>query len=116
MIANDNKLAYQLCGDDASLVCQFASYNFDEVTRTETLSLAFTAECEFVDIMCKHSLYYFKCKEGCYENIKSLEDQMVDDESYPVMLGPVTDDTFDELNRRSHLRHSVQILFLPTQY
>ena len=111
-----NNIADDLCGYDSSLICQFASYHFDEITRTETLCIAFTQECEFVDLICKHSEVYFDCKEGCSDRMKAYEDQLLDDESYPVMLGPVTDETYDEINRRSHLRHSLQMIYLPTQH
>ena len=116
LILKNNKVAYDLCGDDSSIICQFASIHFDEHTRTETLSVAFTQECEFVDLICEHSTYYFDCKEGCSDRMKYYENQLMDDESYPVMLGPVSEETMDEIDRRSQFRHSLQILYLPTIY
>ena len=104
-----------MCGDETSSICQFASRHFNELTRIETICVAFTEECEFVDLICTHSKYYFECIEGCNDCVKLTENQMLEDESYPVMLGPVTEETMDEINRRSMLRHSIQILYLPTQ-
>ena len=112
----NNHVANELCGDDSSVICQYASYHFDELTRTETLAIAFTKECEYVDLICEHNTCYYECQEGCSDRMKSCEKQLLDDESYPVMLGPVTDETMDEIDRRSQLRHSLSILYFPTQY
>ena len=42
-----------------------------------------------------------------------VEMQQTDDEDYPVMLGPVSSETYDEINRQNQLRHSMHTIFLP---
>ena len=115
MIAGDNKLAFHLCKTEAAVVCQFASWYFDEKARTETLKIAFTQENEFLEFVCPHSHIYLQCNQGCAEAIRAIEEQQTEDESYPVMLGPVTEETIDEMFRRYQTRHCQHTIYLPTQ-
>ena len=82
-------MAYDICDEDRAIVCQFASLSFDEKSRVETLCIAFTKECEYVDTFCPHYEFYLDCETGCAAKAREIENQDADGESYPVMIGPV---------------------------
>ena len=102
-----------ICGNNLRIVCQFASYEFNEKKQLETLKIAFAAENEFIDLVCPHSKIYLKCDDGCAKNARMIEMQQTEDEDYPVMLGPVSSDTYDEINRQNQIRKTMQTIFLP---
>ena len=106
-------MVHEICDENDAVICQFASLHFDEVTRTETLCIAFMKEYEFLDTMCHHFQFYLDCETGCAAKAKEIETQASDDEIYPVMIGPVDDDTVEEIFRRLHLRNIVNKIFLP---
>ena len=112
-MAMDNRLAMKICGNSLRTVCHFASYEFNEKQQIETLKIAFAAENEFIDALCVHSKIYLKCNDGCAQDARSIEMQQIEDEDYPVMLGPVSSETYDEINRQNQLRKTTTTFYLP---
>ena len=104
---------HSICDEESAVICQFASLDFDEETRTETLSVAFMKESESVDMICPHYQFYLDCETDCAAKAKAIELQASDDEIYPVMIGPVDSDTMDEIFRRLHLRNTFNKIYLP---
>ena len=98
------------------VVCAFASCTFDYESKEEVVSVAFMAECEFIDPVCCHEEFYLHCKKGCYEQAVNIEHQMTQDEDWPEMIGVVDDNVLQELHRTSEMRHSLQYNYLPDQY
>ena len=97
------------------VICAFASCTFDYKTKEEVVSVAFMAECEFLNPVCCHEDFYLYCQNSCYEQALNIENQMIQDEDWPEMIGVVDDSVLQELGRTSEMRHSVQYNFLPDQ-
>ena len=115
LIAGGNQLACEIISDNSRVVCAFASCTYDFIKKEEVLSIAFMAECEFVDLICSHEVSYLVCKNDCYEKMLNIERQMIHDEDWPEMIGVVDDDVLQEISRSSEMRHSVNYNYLPDQ-
>ena len=70
-------------------------------------------ECEYVHTFCPHYEFYLDCETGCAAKAREIENHDADGETYPVMIGPVDEDTLAEIFRRLHMRNSVNRIYLP---